>query len=188
MPVHCGDARLHHISVWEPGDEDILKHEHIEYAKNGNIIYYENHDVEIERTVMDLTGIKINCFHWTNDPSDTLLDGIVLKNERIVKSMIHAGADITALDNKAFIFAAQAGSVKLMNLLITHGADVHAQKDEALFVATIRGNLEAVKLLLKYNPSWDSVSNACRESTVYYRGEVSEYLRDHLKKMRPEKP
>jgi hypothetical protein len=187
MPVHCSEPiHLHHISIWEPEDEKKLKTDHIEYASNGNIIYYENHDVEIERTVMDLTGVSIKCFHWMNDPSDTLLNGVALRNERIVKTMISVGADITILNHKAFVMAVQSESIKLMNILIEHGADVHAQKDEALCIAAIKGNLEVIKILLKYDPPWNSIINAYREAVTYYQGTVSDYLREYMDKMRRE--
>jgi len=53
--VKCG-TEDHDISVWQPGDEESCGREHIIVAKNGNLICCENHEVELELTVSDLTG------------------------------------------------------------------------------------------------------------------------------------
>jgi hypothetical protein len=55
----CGDDR-HTISIWEPGGEDACGVEHVVYGKKGYIICFEDHEVELTLTTMDL-GVPCPC-------------------------------------------------------------------------------------------------------------------------------
>jgi hypothetical protein len=61
IEVECNGEK-HHISAWEPGDEDKCGAEHVVYGPNGYIICYEDHDAETELTISDLTGEITECF------------------------------------------------------------------------------------------------------------------------------
>ncbi|MFA6459552.1 MAG: ankyrin repeat domain-containing protein [Candidatus Paceibacterota bacterium] len=69
IEVRCR-GEIHHISTWEPGDEDKCGAEHVVYGPKGYIICYEDHDVETDLTVSDLTGMNPWCFLWPLFPDD----------------------------------------------------------------------------------------------------------------------
>ncbi|MFA6459574.1 MAG: hypothetical protein WCV79_04265 [Candidatus Paceibacterota bacterium] len=70
--VQCGDD-IHTISIWEPGSEDACGVEHVVYGKKGYIICFEDHEVELTLTTMDL-GVSCSCLDVLNNHRQRIVE------------------------------------------------------------------------------------------------------------------
>jgi hypothetical protein len=69
--VQCGDD-IHTISIWEPGSEDACGVEHVVYGKKGYIICFEDHEVELTLTTMDL-GVPCPCLSLLDNNREKII-------------------------------------------------------------------------------------------------------------------
>ena len=89
-----------------------------------------------------------------------------------IKPLLDQGANVNAVDHKgctALHRAAQAGFVRITQLLIDHGANVEAKNNQEatpLFEAASRGRFKAVELLLK-NKASVRAENRARETALF---------------------
>jgi len=185
--VYLCEAENHYISIWEPGDEERCGVEHVAYGPRGYIICYEDHNVDIDQTVADLTGGRIGCFEYT-EPSAingsfnrlTSDDYYEDWDSNLIIFDTCLGADVSVHNNRALRYAAYTNNHLLARLLLEHGADVHALKEEALCKAAERGYIKIVKLLLQYHADASAnESAAVRFAAIGDHAEIIQLLLDH---------
>ena len=66
-----------------------------------------------------------------------------------VKYLIENGADVTAQDNEAVMWASYKNHLDVIEYLVKNGADVTAQDNCAIRVASYKGHLKMVKYLVE---------------------------------------
>ncbi|MFA6459571.1 MAG: hypothetical protein WCV79_04250 [Candidatus Paceibacterota bacterium] len=67
IEIECDEDEHHHLSLWEPGDEEACGAEHVVYGPGGIVICYEDHEAELALTIADLTGETPFCFQYVNE-------------------------------------------------------------------------------------------------------------------------
>jgi ankyrin repeat protein len=126
----CG-TEDHDISVWQRGDEESCGREHIIIAKNGNLICCENHEVELELTISDLTG---------EEPSGCL------KFVATIESLLSG-------DRFKIRWSLDGYFGPLTPFMLQVLGDVNYSNERYLSRLAIRGDLESVKKLRKLGAS-----------------------------------
>ncbi|MFA6459572.1 MAG: ankyrin repeat domain-containing protein [Candidatus Paceibacterota bacterium] len=169
IEVDCNDEK-HHISAWEPGDEEECGAEHVTYGSKGYIICYEDHDADMDLTLEDL-GVPIPCFLLVERSvfsiSSSLerirysLEGPILKEffSKIIIS-ICAGADIHIEDDAALRLAARCGNLPMVGFLIANGANIHARNNAALLSSAYYGHSTIIRLLIKHGANIHTMDDA----------------------------
>jgi ankyrin repeat protein len=130
--VEC-NGEGHYISVWEPGDEEKCGIEHVVPLQNGNLLCYESHYLEIDMTVSDLTGIKIECLKYLEVPTAMYLYQHIKRNDiDMVHLLLHVyPQDRDGLGN-ALITAVRYDFTDIVKLLVEHGADATYRQNEPI--------------------------------------------------------
>ncbi|MFA6459570.1 MAG: hypothetical protein WCV79_04245 [Candidatus Paceibacterota bacterium] len=62
----------HRISVYTPGSEFSCEEDHLIVGPLGYIVCFENHCIELDMTVADLTGYYYGCLEYAMDPHHKL--------------------------------------------------------------------------------------------------------------------
>lgn len=152
IPVMCNDE-VHHISIWQPGDEKSCGPEHVVTLEDGNVLCYEEHDVELDLTVFDLTGVKPDCFSWMDTLENNLLTVILSKDFEATKFCVLAGADVNVYFSSPLCYAAMKNQYRIANFLVEHGAAVSHKmgpEREPITHAAKYGNGKIAKLFIKH--------------------------------------
>jgi hypothetical protein len=153
VTVYCEDTK-HHVSAWEPGDEDECGAEHVIYSLDGNIICCEDHDAELALTIADLSGENPTCLTiaslediliFTANDDDLNELEMPLQAQRLVK----AGVDIHSRNDLAIDFAATNGHLNTVIFLTMEGANINTNSDHPIRAAAGGGYLDVVKYLLE---------------------------------------
>jgi hypothetical protein len=154
IEVKC-NSEEHHISAWEPGDEEACGSEHVTYGPKGHIICYEDHDVELELTITDLTGEKCNCLLVKESLAALLLSGAGTGNFDRVAFSMYAGADIDCYEGSALVEAARRSHLDIVKLLVDNGANVTLNDNEAIINAASSNSIRSFKHIVKYGAGAD---------------------------------
>ena len=85
---------------------------------------------------------------------------------KMVEYLVKNGANVTALDNSAVIWASIHGHLKMVEYLVKNGADVTDQDNSAIFWTNRNGHLKIVDFLLKNGASMDKLAPKYKE---YFR-------------------
>jgi ankyrin repeat protein len=159
IEVFCND-QMHHISAWKPGDEEKCGSEHVTYGPKGHIICYEDHEVELEQTIADLTGEKTECFKCVDSRNvENMLDAAQYGKFDLVIISICLGIDIHAEKDYAIREATQSGHLRAVQLLVDNGADVNTSDDYPLRWASWNGHLSIVKFLIEHGADVHSIDD-----------------------------
>jgi len=179
VPIRCNDED-HHISVWEAGDEEACGSEHLVIAETGNIICYEDREVELDLTISDLTGESPDCLEFMQYVKWRIEDYIVELNFDMVKLIVFSfelekdktklalRAAIRASElqmvmlvientikdqgtlNTIFVFAAGSRNVDIESYLLSKGADIHHGEEAALYQASEAQDAKMTLFLLQH--------------------------------------
>lgn len=147
----CEDER-HVISVLEPGDETLCEEGHLLYGVDRYIICYQNHDIDLDRTIADLTGHMPWCLEYSIGTNQTNVIKSIQRYGGSINGIILAvclGADIHTGDNFALRFAVRHGNLSLVKMLVKMGVNVHTQHDYVISLATSYGHQDIVEYLKK---------------------------------------
>jgi len=182
IPIMCNDE-THYVSLWQPGDEITCGREHVLYSINKNIVCFENHDLDIDLTIADLTGIDIPCIKFFSNYLPILFNNIhtATLDFDLVKFVILAGGDAQSENNLALRFAISDGNTEITDFLIQHGANTSAI-DHRLFVqVSENGKLKGVELIIKYRPellkeSYQPIYRAMQNGHI----DVAELIINHI--------
>jgi ankyrin repeat protein len=79
-----------------------------------------------------------------------LIDAADRGDTRAVQTLLAAGANVHAQDDRALRWAAHDGHAEIVQTLLAAGADVHVGDDLALRWAAMNGHTDTVKLLLAH--------------------------------------
>jgi ankyrin repeat protein len=184
IEVDCNDEK-HHISAWEPGDEKACGSEHIVHVSKGILLCYEDHDVELEETVSDLTGEKIHntpCFRDTQPEEFNLTRAIARGNIMWIKLLLAIDENIVETSSSTPLLRAIInGNLPIIKLLVESGARVILDDpiSHAAYLAIISGqptnldylieegvNLQECNLLLDIACQQESITDQHREHMV----------------------
>ena len=113
--------------------------------------------------VMALILCLSNTAHALIPPKEPLLMAVLEFNEKKVKDLIDAGADVNKIDERygctALHLAAQEGQLEIVKLLRRSGAKIyaeHSRKEPIVFAAVMSGSTNVLKFLLDEGASWKS--------------------------------
>jgi hypothetical protein len=151
IEVECNGEK-HHVSAWEPGDEEKCGVEHVTYGPKGYIICYEDHDAELELTITDLTGDRHECFR-SIDESGMYLDPYNNTDNEVILSICSV-PDIKTyeLTTNLLVSAARNSlSMKVVELFIEHGVRFEPIIIKVLHAAAYRGWLDLVEFLVNHS-------------------------------------
>jgi ankyrin repeat protein len=161
-------SELHHVSIWEPGDEAACGYEHVAIASNGNIMCYEDHDIELELTIADLGVADPNCFFWMDYADHGLSNAAERLDLAEIKFALAAGADIHFRKDQAVLWAIESvssiDSFPVIQYLIDQGADINTNHKIAR-AAAVTGML-TLQLLFD-NGLQDKFMDGAIESCVW---------------------
>ena len=121
---------------------------------NNGYTFYTGDNIRLYYTEKELIEFKEDCSKLKIDY--TLLINYCFSiryasengHIEVVKLLIDAGADVTAMNNKAIRLASENGHLEVVKLLIGAGADVTANDNEAIRWVSYNGHIEIVKLLI----------------------------------------
>jgi len=100
-------------------------------------------------------------------------------NLKTVKYLVKRGADVTANDNCAIWYAARHGHLDVVKFLAEHGADVSARKNFIVYDAICNGHIEVVKYLVERGANITDINSAIVSASEYGHLEVIKYLIEH---------
>jgi ankyrin repeat protein len=146
------NGETHHVSIWEPGDEDLCGAEHIIYARNGKIICYEDHDAELELTVTDLTGEQNQCFTRVEYCRSARISHLVeYNNIQPLLFTMHITKQAKQVLDHALICATRSSDVinEAIKVLLQFGANSRADQDIPIRNAASVGNVDIIETLIK---------------------------------------
>jgi len=134
IEVECNDEK-HHVSVWDPGDEEKCGHEHGIVSPNGKIICCEDHEVELDLTIADLTGMQPMCI--------SLADKIEVLTEPTPPNITIKAPykKVTVLDSSL---------IDMLPTLLLIMGDINFNEGKYLFKSVEWGTIDDVKKLHKY--------------------------------------
>ena len=106
----------------------------------------------------------------------------VLSSAEGWESLILNGADITADDTYAVIWAARNGYLEAVKFLHRQGVDITDADNFPIILAAMNGHLEVVKYLYEHGADITAGNNeAVRYAKAYGHMDVVDYLRENMK-------
>jgi ankyrin repeat protein len=149
ITVRCSGA-FHHLSVWQPGDAASLDPEYTMVVSNGNLIYVQDHNIEIDLTISDLTGVNYFCLECINHLDSYLTFAAENGRTENVKFAVASGANTRYDNSYGLRWAAFGGYTDIVEILIQNGADVHAENEAPLQWTVEGGHLDTAVLLVNH--------------------------------------
>ncbi|MFA6459551.1 MAG: hypothetical protein WCV79_04150 [Candidatus Paceibacterota bacterium] len=165
--VECNGEK-HHISAWEPGDEEQCDADHVVYGPKGYIICYEDHDAEIDLTITDMTGEMCGCFEWADYASHHFFKETSKLYLDINPDIIIIAACCGATMNRAHGFSSDKAGDVAMYWIASESAKLSPER--SLYVAKI--------LMDHLIFSAKTISTAMRWAASHGKYQLTEYLLD----------